>query len=112
MINLIFINGGVWWGLYWGSFRFYIFFLDFFCKLLNRYIGLLGKGCINVVGFMMFCFILLKVFKRVCFFFYLYYKDDIKFNLGVVYGCNNGSNYEVVFCLWRFKVWCLRVSGI
>uniref|UniRef100_A0A7I4ECR3 Thaumatin-like protein n=1 Tax=Physcomitrium patens TaxID=3218 RepID=A0A7I4ECR3_PHYPA len=98
MINPTFTNGGVRRGLHWGSPRFYIPFLDSFCKPPNRHTGPPGKGCINVVGPTTPRPTPSKAFKRACPSSYSYTLDDRNANPGVMYGCNVGSNYEVDFC--------------
>lgn len=60
--------------------------------------GLLGNGCKNVDGFGLNFIDGICVFKNCCLILYLYFKDDV----GIVFGCNIGSNYEVVFCFYGF----------
>nr|PNR48526.1 hypothetical protein PHYPA_013003 [Physcomitrium patens] len=99
MIHPTFTNGGVRQGLHCGSPKCTIPNLTSFCKPPNKLTGPPGNGCYNVVGpTTPSPTTSTLAFKRACPSSYSYHKDDTKFNPGVVYGCNNGSNYEVVFC--------------
>ncbi|XP_024400323.1 pathogenesis-related protein R minor form [Physcomitrium patens] len=65
-----------------------------FCNGRNRLTGPPGNGCKNVDGPGLNPTDGTRAFKNRCPTSYSYSKDDA----GTVFGCNTGSNYEVVFC--------------
>lgn len=71
--------------------------LDSFCQAPNKVSGPPGDGCINTDGPGDVATDGTKAFKTACPNSYSYSKDDVN-NPPVVFGCNKGSNYEVVFC--------------
>jgi len=72
--------------------------LTSFCQPPNTLSGAPGEGCINTDGPGTVATDGTKAFKAVCPTSYSYSQDDQNPDPPVVYGCNLGSNYEVVFC--------------
>lgn len=68
--------------------------LNGFCKSPNYQTGYPGYGCKNANGPGQSATDGTRAFKSRCPNAYSYSKDDAN----VVYGCQTGSNYEVVFC--------------
>lgn len=84
-------------GLHCGSPSCTIPDLNSFCQPPNSLTGAPGDGCKNTDGPGNVATGGTIAFKNVCPSSYSYSQDD-KNQPGVVYGCNIGSNYEVVFC--------------
>lgn len=99
MINPTFIaDGGSPDGLHCGTPSCTISDLASFCQAPNTLTGAPGNGCYNTDGTGDVATAGTMAFKNACPSSYSYSKDDVNTNPGVVYGCNLGSNYEVVFC--------------
>jgi hypothetical protein len=101
MINPTFIaDGGVQDGLHCGTPSCTIPDLNSFCQAPNYLTGGPGNGCKNADGPGNTATDGTRAFKNACPSSYSFSQDDRNANPGVVYGCNLGSNYEVVFCPW------------
>ncbi|KAG0608267.1 hypothetical protein M758_8G092700 [Ceratodon purpureus] len=68
--------------------------LPTFCKAPNKLTGAPGNGCYNTDGTGNVATDGTRAFKARCPSSYSYSKDDV----GAVFNCNTGSNYQVVFC--------------
>lgn len=71
--------------------------LNSFCQAPNTLTGAPGNGCRNTDGTGTVATSGTMAFKNACPTSYSYSQDDQN-QPGVVFGCPNGSNYEVVFC--------------
>lgn len=84
-------------GLHCGSPSCTIPDLNSFCQSPNRLTGAPGDGCYNTDGTGNVATPGTMAFKSACPTSYSYSQDDQN-QPGVVYNCNIGSNYDVVFC--------------